>query len=86
MSPVSVEGWLSPSGQWCVCVCVCVYHPVFSLEKASLLFYGSTHWELRWGVAEKDSPPLPGFPPGVLVSFHPTPPLQQAHVFLPQMP
>ena len=51
----------------CACVCVC-------REKASLLVYGSAPWELRWGVAVKDSSPIPGFPPGVLVSFHPTPP------------
>ena len=42
-------------------------------EKASLLFHGSEPWELRWGGAVKDTTPLPGFPPGVLVSFHPTP-------------
>ena len=51
----------------CACVCVC-------REKASLLVYGPAPWELRWGVAVKDSSPIPGFPPGVLVSFHPTPP------------
>ena len=47
-------------------MCVC-------REKASLLFHGSEPWELRWEGAVKDTTPLPGFPPGVLVSFHPTP-------------
>ena len=67
-----------------VCVCVCAR---MCREKASLLVYGSAPWELRWGVAVKDSTP-PHFLVSLLGCWSvsiPLLPLQQAHVFLPQM-
>ena len=49
-------GGVAESLRAVVCVCVCVR---MCREKASLLVYGSAPWELRWGVAVKDSTPPP---------------------------
>ena len=83
ISPVSVEGWLSPWGQWCVCVCVraCVERRPAYWSMG--LHPGSWGGEWPWRTAP---------PPHFLVSLLgcwsvsiPLLPLQQAHVFLPQM-